>query len=154
MQVEDDNHDWNLIYDPRTNAYYNLDNHNLMVTRESHFVAPPITKKAAKLFDGKIIKKTYTLPQAKMPVKKISNMGRSVSEVCPLLMTEKKGNRFRVFFKKLKKGSIPAFSDGKKVKAGQIIYRNMEYDFNNKEVAAKFTEASKVLHKELKNILP
>ena len=154
MQVEDEGHDWNLIYHPKTNAYYNLENHNLMVTRESHFVAPPITKNTAKVLDGKIIFRTYTLPKAKMPVKKISNMGRSVSEVCPLLMTEKKGRQFRVFFKKLKKGSVPAFSDGKKVKASQIKYRNMEYDFGNKKVMPQFNKANKILHKDLKNILP
>ena len=154
MQVEDAGHDWNLIYHPKTNAYYNLENHNLMVTRESHFVAPPITKNTAKILDGKIIDSTYTLPRAKMPVKKITNMGRNVSEVCPLLMAEKKGSQFRVFFKKLKKGSVPTFSDGKKVKASQIIYRNLDYDLKNENIVPKFNEANKVLHKDLKKILP
>ena len=69
-------------------------------------------------------------------------------------MTEKKGGQFRVFFRKLKKGSVPTFSDGKKVKASQIKYRNMESDFGNEKVMPQFNEANKTLHKDLKNILP
>lgn len=161
MQIEDEGHDWNLIYHPGNDSvgsgYYNLDNHYLIVTKEDKFIAPPFTKKTASIFAGtngnkKIVHKKYVLPKAEMPIKKISKMGRNVSKSCPVLMTEKVGNEYRVFFKEISKGNVPAFSDGTKVTIDKMSYRNMELDADNDKAAPQFRKASKSLQEDISEL--
>lgn len=80
-------------------------------------------------------------------------MGRSVKNKCPLLMTEKRGGHYRVFFSTLKKNHVPVFSNGKKVSLDQLVYRNMEVDGGNDEAAPLFKKASSILQDEIKNMI-
>lgn len=162
MQIEDGGHDWNLLYYPGNGtvggAYFNLDNHYLLCAQEDHFVAPPITNQTASIFGGpdinkRIIARTYLLPKSKMPVKKITKMGRDVSTECPLLMMEKRGNEYRVFFSKITKDNVPAFSDGTKITKEKLVYRNMELDADNDSAAPLFKKASSTLQDEVKDMM-
>lgn len=62
---------------------------------------------------------------------------------------------YRVFFDTLEKGRVPTLVRGgssKEITPGQLIYRNMELDAGNDEVAPYFEEASKLLQNEMEGL--
>ena len=83
-------------------------------------------------------------------------MGRDLSERCPVLMCENTGTEkapeYRVYFKTLKKGQIPKFSDGKAITLEDMAYQNMQSVDNNEDIVPLFSEASRLLQNEVKDL--
>ena len=57
----------------------------------------------------------------------MSEMGRDVSQACPILICEKKQNgEYIAHFETIRDDDIPVYEDGTPVKLEEVIYRSME----------------------------
>ena len=155
-------HDWNLI--EHDGYYYNLENHVFLHHQYDRYILPPFSKRTAAYFPNHIYGCWYMhYPVARGafgPGKKVSAMGRDLSEACPILICEKmESGEYIAHFETIRKGSIPAYLDGTPVKLEEVIYRNMETgdgaeaqgnsDQINEEAAPLFTKASHMLFGEI-----
>ncbi len=153
MAVEDDGHAWNIIY--HEGYYYSLENHYFLVKVKDHFVMPPFTKKTADIFTKKIVHNTNLqrgMKKAKwVPTKNPAKMGRDVSSGCPLLLYSKNSKgEYEVHFKKLEKGLIPKYENGKPVTLSEMIYLQLESEAKNEDVYPAFQQMDKTLQDELR----
>ena len=81
---------------------------------------------------------------------KIENLGRDLSERCPVLMYERDGSgQYTVRFDELRKGHIPAWTDGTPVTPEEITYKTMETDLTD----GQYNEAAKPLFDEADRLL-
>lgn len=155
-------HDWNLI--EHDGYYYNLENHVFLHHQYDHYICPPFSNATAAYFPGHIYGCWFmhypVAGGAFGPDKNVSEMGRDLSQACPILICEKKQNgEYIAHFEMIRKDDIPVYEDGTPVKLEEVIYRNMETgdgmegggagDQINEEAAPLFTRASHILFGEI-----
>lgn len=151
LDSPDRGHSWNLI--EHDGFYYNLEEYHFLHEPRERYVIPPISKATAAYFQEKIIG-PYAVP---FPVPgvlddslKIENLGRDLSERCPVLMYERDGSgQYTVRFDELRKGHIPAWADGTPVTPEEITYKTMETDLTD----GQYNEAAKPLFDEADRLL-
>lgn len=148
-------HSWNLI--EHDGYYYPLEEYHFLHKPWERYVIPPLSLKTAAYFPGNITQETAVhfpkegiLDNDMM----IQDMGRDLSAACPVLMYEQnEDGTFRVWFDEIRKGHIPAWSDGTPVSLDEITYKNMETDVDNnqynEEAKPLFDEANALLHEEI-----
>ena len=155
-------HDWNLI--EHDGYYYNLENHVFLHHPYDHYVLPPFSNATAAYFPGNVYGCWYMhypiAGSAFGPDKAVSEMGRDVSEACPILICERKQNgEYTAHFETIRKDDIPVYEDGTPVMLEEVIYRNMETGDGmegkesgnqiNEEALPLFTKASHMLAGEI-----
>ena len=144
-------HSWNLI--EHNGFYYSLEEYHFLHEPRERYVIPPISVTNAGLFQDQIIGSwavPFPVPGVLDESMKIENLGRDLSEGCPLLMYERDGSgHYTVRFEELRKDHIPAWSDGTPVKPEEIIYQNMETDLTD----GQYNEAAKPLFDEATRLL-
>ena len=161
-ESQDRAHDWNLI--EHDGYYYNLENHVLLHYQYDRYVFPPFSDATAGYFAGTIYGCWYmhypVAGGAFGPDQSVSAMGRDLSEVCPILICEKKpSGEYIAHFETIRKGSVPVFADGTPVSPAEVIYRNMETgdgapagdsgDQVNEEALPLFDTANQMLSAEI-----
>ncbi len=152
-------HSWNLI--EHDGFYYNLEEYHFLHEPRERYVVPPISKAAAGYFQEKIIglyAVPFPVPDVLDDSMEIENLGRDLSERCPVLMYERDGSgQYTVRFDELRKGHIPVWSDGSPVTPEEITYKNMETDLMdgqyNEAAKSLFDEANRLLLEEISGLI-
>ena len=122
-------HDWNLI--EHDGYYYNLENHVFLQHQYDRYICPPFSNATAAYFPGHIYGCWFmhypVAGGAFGPDKNLSEMGRDLSQACPILICEKKQNgEYIAHFETIRKDDIPVYEDGTPVRLEEVIYRSME----------------------------
>ena len=122
-------HDWNLI--EHDGYYYNLENHVFLQHQYDRYICPPFSNATAAYFPGHIygcwVMHYPVSGGAFGPDKKVNDMGRDLSQACPILICEKKQNgEYIAHFETIRKDDIPVYEDGTPVRLEEVIYRSME----------------------------
>ena len=151
-------HTWNLI--EHDGCYYNLEEYHFLHEPRDKYVIPPISKAAAPCFQQKIIglyAVPFPVPGVLDESMKIKDLGRDLSESCPLLICEREPNgHYTVRFDELRKGHIPAWSDGAPITPEEITYKTMETDLTdgqyNRTAKPLFDEADRLLRDEIRGL--
>ena len=148
-------HSWNLI--EHDGYYYNLEEYDFLHEPKERYVIPPLSGKTAAYFPGHIVE-AYAVHFPKEGVlddtMKLEDLGRDLSEVCPVLMYERgEDGTYQVRFEEIRKGNIPAWADGTDLTLEEITYKNMETNMAdgqyNKEAKPLFDEANRLLWDEI-----
>ena len=152
-------HTWNLI--EHDGYYYNLEEYHFLHEPWERYVIPPFSEKTAKYFAENIIGEyAVHFPETGVldETVKLKDLGRDLSEVCPVLMYERgEDGEYRVWFDEITKDHIPAWTDGTPVELKEIAYRNMETDPDNgqynEEAKPLFDEADALLWEEIGSLM-
>ena len=149
-------HSWNMIV--HDGYLFNLEEYDFLHQVYDRYALPPLSEKTAAYFPKHIICEYmvhFPVEGAAPSVgQKIEEMGKDLSESCPVLMYERgEDGKYRVRFEAIRKGEIPAWSDGTLLTLEEVCYRNMETStkdgqYNN---AAKplFDAANALLYEEI-----
>lgn len=157
--TESRGHSWNLI--THEGYYYSLEEYDFLHEPKERYVIPPLSEKTAKYFADHIIGE-YAVHFPKKGLldeaMKIEDLGNDLSDQCPLLMYERTDDgSYQVRFEALRKGYIPAWSDGTPVTLEEMTYKNMETDTGddqyNEEAKPLFDEANALLWAEIKPLM-
>lgn len=152
-------HSWNLI--AHDGYYYNLEEYYFLHAPLERFAAPPLCEEAAAYFPKHIIDEYYVHFPVEggdfAPDTRVEDMGRDLAQACPVLMYEKEEDgTYRVWFDTVKKGHIPAYSDGTPLRLEDMRYRNMETDAEsgepNEDAVPLFEKADEMLHDEIRDL--
>lgn len=165
MQVgtpeEDDErgHSWNMI--GHDGYLFNLEEYDFLHQMYDRCVFPPLSKETAVYYPGHIIGDYMVhypvegdLPA---PGMRIEEMGRDLSETCPVLLYERgEDGKYRAWFGTIEEGSVPGWSDGTPVELDEILYRNMETDTRagqyNEAAKPYFDEATSMLQEDIREL--
>ena len=98
-------HDWNLIL--HDGYGYNLENHNFLVKPEERLVLPPFSAETASFFASQVYSDAwmyYGKDGKEQVLQGIPELGRNLSEECPLMISERgPDGLYRVRFEVLKR---------------------------------------------------
>ncbi len=158
-------HTWALI--EHDGYYYNFEEFDFMHGLRERYAIPPFSVSTAAYFPNRIYGRYFLhfpIPGASFtPDKKVEDMGRDLSEACPVLIYEHLSDgTYRARFETIKKGQIPTYADGTPLKMEELTYKNMESDALpsaegtqaqvNEYAAPLFKEASEMLFAEISGL--
>ena len=152
-------HSWNMIV--HDGYLFNLEEYDFLHQIYDRYALPPLSEKTAAYFPKHIIGEYMVhFPvegAAPSAGQKIEEMGKDLSESCPVLMYERgEDGKYRVRFEMIRKGEIPAWSDGTLLTLDEVCYRNMETNPQdgqyNEEAKPLFDAANALLHEEIASL--
>ena len=138
-----------------------------MVVLRDRYAIPPFSAAAAAYFPDRIYSEYhlhFPVPGSSFtPDTKVEDMGRDLSEACPVLLYERLSDgTYRARFETIRKGQIPAYEDGTPLKMEELTYKNMESDALpgaegadaqlNEHAVPLFAEASEMLFREISGL--
>ena len=157
--TEERGHSWNLIeHDGR---YYPVEEYDFLHEPQERYVIPPLSEKTAAYFPGNIVGEyAVHFPKAGVldETMKIEDLGRDLSETCPVLMYERADDgKYLVWFDEIRKDRVPVWSDGTPVALEEITYKNMETGMEggqfNKEAKPLFDRADELLWEDIRPLM-
>lgn len=126
---EDRAHTWCMI--EHDGYFYNLEEYDFLQMLSEKYATAPISNSNAEYFGSTICSNTkvpFPIPGSRMTTDiKISDMGRDLTNECPVLIYEHLSDgSYRARFVTVKKGAIPTYADGTPLSMNDVVYKNME----------------------------